>query len=463
MGLFAISQIILAYSLLSCLVITPSQCFSQQSLSSRNTYVPRVSILQKKNGKTTSIFASSETSENTQNTNPFKKIFDSILSPSKTVLVPVETEEQKRIRLELERRQELADAENRRAVQTKEDAIPYLLLLSIQFLPLVSTDRAVGIFYLFGIALGTVYVGGRQEVITPAEQVKKENALVAPIFASFSILILYALLKSGIDPTALYAFGVSAFGVIAISDIGVPLLRNLLPASFSSTEIEVPEKVANKLQLDPPTLPLDGLTTLVIGILCTALYWSPIAMEQKFLLSNFIAWALAMTSLGSISLGSFQTAVILLSGLFFYDIFWVFGTDVMMTVATKIEAPIKFIYPAPPNIDGSIRAYPFSVLGLGDIVIPGLFVRFMGVMDKELKPEKISYLNAGTIAYGVGLASCFIVNEITHAGQPALLYLDPACIGSALACGAVNGQLEKVWNFEETQQSQPSDSIEIEL
>lgn len=159
MGLFAISQIILAYSLLSCLVITPSQCFSQQSLSSRNTYVPRVSILQKKNGKTTSIFASSETSENTQNTNPFKKIFDSILSPSKTVLVPVETEEQKRIRLELERRQELADAENRRAVQTKEDAIPYLLLLSIQFLPLVSTDRAVGIFYLFGIALGTVYVG----------------------------------------------------------------------------------------------------------------------------------------------------------------------------------------------------------------------------------------------------------------------------------------------------------------
>lgn len=109
-----------------------------------------------------------------------------------------------------------------------------------------------------------------------------------------------------------------------------------------------------------------------------------------------------MTSLGSISLGSFQTAVILLSGLFFYDIFWVFGTDVMMTVATKIEAPIKFIYPAPPNIDGSIRAYPFSVLGLGDIVIPGLFVRFMGVMDKELKPEKISYLNAGTIAYGVG-------------------------------------------------------------
>lgn len=42
-----------------------------------------------------------------------------------------------------------------------------------------------------------------------------------------------------------------------------------------------------------------------------------------------------------------------------------------------------------------------------------------------------------------------MVNEITGAGQPALLYLDPACIGSALAAGAANGQLKQVWNFEE--------------
>jgi hypothetical protein len=42
-----------------------------------------------------------------------------------------------------------------------------------------------------------------------------------------------------------------------------------------------------------------------------------------------------MVSLGAISLGSFQTGAILLAGLFCYDVFWVFGTDVMMTVATK--------------------------------------------------------------------------------------------------------------------------------
>ena len=45
--------------------------------------------------------------------------------------------------------------------------------------------------------------------------------------------------------------------------------------------------------------------------------------------------------------------------------------------------------------------------------------------------------------------ACFAVNEVTHSGQPALLYLDPACVGSALALGAANGQLGEVWNFKE--------------
>lgn len=168
-----------------------------------------------------------------------------------------------------------------------------------------------------------------------------------------------------------------------------------------------------------------------------------------------LAWSLAMTTLGAVSLGSFQTASILLAGLFFYDIFWVFGTDVMMTVATKVEAPVKFLFTAPPppvDSNAPIREYNFSVLGLGDVVIPGLFVRFMSKLDSVLQPAStLSYFNSATLAYALGLGVCFAVNEITHAGQPALLYLDPACIGSALVCGAVNGQLQDVWTFEEEQ------------
>ena len=205
-------------------------------------------------------------------------------------------------------------------------------------------------------------------MIDAPEKVSKQNALYAPVGASVAIGGLYLLLKNGIDITSLYAVAVTIFGALCISDIGVPLLRNVLPSvDFATAEIELPESIAKKLDVD--RVPIDGLITLGLGLLCSVAYWTPVALENKFLISNFIAWALGMVSLGAISLGSFQTGAILLAGLFCYDVFWVFGTDVMMTVATKVEAPVKFLYTAPPS--DTPKDYPFSVLGLGDVVIPG--------------------------------------------------------------------------------------------
>jgi minor histocompatibility antigen H13 len=40
-------------------------------------------------------------------------------------------------------------------------------------------------------------------------------------------------------------------------------------------------------------------------------------------------------------IGNFKNGFMLLALLFFYDIFFVFGTDVMLTVAKGIDAPIK--------------------------------------------------------------------------------------------------------------------------
>ena len=83
------------------------------------------------------------------------------------------------------------------------------------------------------------------------------------------------------------------------------------------------------------------------------------------------------------------------------------------------------------------------------VVIPGLFVRFMSKVDQVLRPKNLSYFNVATGAYAFGLMACFAANEIYHNGQPALLYLDPSLVGSALACAAANNQLDEVWNFEE--------------
>ena len=117
-----------------------------------------------------------------------------------------------------------------------------------------------------------------------------------------------------------------------------------------------------------------------------------------------------------------STGLILLGGLFFYDIFWVFGTDVMITVAKSFEAPIKLVFPQDilengklsslyaqqqqfhyrkvgMNINvrslfgsffpGPLEANNFAMLGLGDIVIPGIFIALLLRFDLSRDTKKV--------------------------------------------------------------------------
>ena len=240
-----------------------------------------------------------------------------------TVTESIDTEEEKLKQLKIERLAEIEAGEIRRQQRVSEDKLAYLFIFLLQFLPLFPIEKA-SILYFFGLAVTTVYLGGRQEVIDVPEKISNKSALYAPVFASVSIGLLYCLLKIGIDPTSLYAIGVTLFGALALSDVGVPILRNIFPQyDFSNAEVEVPKGLAKLLDLDKPSLPVDGLITLGIGVFCALIYWTPIALEQKFLVSNVIAWALGMVSLGAISLGSYQTGALFLGGLFCYDVFWV--------------------------------------------------------------------------------------------------------------------------------------------
>eukprot|EP00569_Conticribra_weissflogii_P002452 CAMPEP_0171343084 /NCGR_PEP_ID=MMETSP0878-20121228/16215_1 /TAXON_ID=67004 /ORGANISM="Thalassiosira weissflogii, Strain CCMP1336" /LENGTH=217 /DNA_ID=CAMNT_0011845943 /DNA_START=31 /DNA_END=680 /DNA_ORIENTATION=+ len=100
-------------------------------------------------------------------------------------------------------------SERLRQRRVSQDKLPYLFLLCLQFLPLLPrSDRLVSVLYFFGLAVATVYLGGRQEVLAPPERVSRENALYAPVAASAAIGGLYVLLKSGVDPTAVYAVAV---------------------------------------------------------------------------------------------------------------------------------------------------------------------------------------------------------------------------------------------------------------
>lgn len=66
--------------------------------------------------------------------------------------------------------------------------------------------------------------------------------------------------------------------------------------------------------------------------------------------------------------------MILLWLLFIYDIIMVFRSSMMVTVATNLDVPIKLKI---PNGDR------MSILGLGDIVIPGVLISWALKFDLD--------------------------------------------------------------------------------
>uniref|UniRef100_A0AAV1UMH8 Uncharacterized protein n=1 Tax=Peronospora matthiolae TaxID=2874970 RepID=A0AAV1UMH8_9STRA len=120
----------------------------------------------------------------------------------------------------------------------------------------------------------------------------------------------------------------------------------------------------------------------------------------------------------------------LLCGLFFNDIFWVFGTDVMVTIATSLDALIKLIFPCKFATD--TKKQKSSILGLGDIVISGismaLLLRFDAnranvTSNDQSLPKPFFHVNM--LCYVLGLVATVAVMYFFDAAQPALLYLVP--------------------------------------
>lgn len=99
----------------------------------------------------------------------------------------------------------------------------------------------------------------------------------------------------------------------------------------------------------------------------------------------------------------------------------------MVKVATSLDAPIKILWP---------KSYLFAVergftmLGLGDIVVPGMFVSTALRYDLSKSAHKDPrqrfskpFFSAALSAYALGLTTTMVVMHTFGAAQPALLYL----------------------------------------
>ncbi|KEH35986.1 signal peptide peptidase-like protein [Medicago truncatula] len=121
----------------------------------------------------------------------------------------------------------------------------------------------------------------------------------------------------------------------------------------------------------------------------------------------------------------------------------------MVSVAKSFDAPIKLLFPTADS------ARPFSMLGLGDIVIPGIFVALALRFDVS-RGRKPQYFKSAFLGYTFGLVLTIVVMNWFQAAQPALLYIVPAVIGFLAAHCIWNGEVKQLLEFDESKTADSS-------
>jgi signal peptide peptidase-like protein 2B len=234
--------------------------------------------------------------------------------------------------------------------------------------------------------------------------------------------------------------------------------------------------------------------------------WLTVAFTVRHPESNTFFWitqnvmgaCMCIMFLSVIKLNSIRVASILLVVAFAYDIFFVFitplifkGESVMITVATsggppKADPSWCEKYPDDVNCQGGdplpmLFTIPrlgdymggASLLGLGDIVLPGLLLSFAARLDAaKLLLGVIAGGNGSTtaytcredecwgafricnggyfaplvVAYAVGLFMANTAVYLMNMGQPALLYLVPCCLGTIGYMGWRRHELSELWH-----------------
>ncbi len=193
----------------------------------------------------------------------------------------------------------------------------------------------------------------------------------------------------------------------------------------------------------------------IICFACSGFAGYHYIITKNWIINNVFGVSFCLMGIKMIGLSKYQTGAIMLIGLFFYDIFWVFGSksvfgsNVMVTVAKGVEAPIKLMFPRGQNGCGDLE---FSMLGLGDIVVPGLFIAFLAKFDVtrvEKGPLSMcNYLNITMVAYCLSIVTTVVVMLFFNAAQPALLYIVPFILISSMLTAVAFGEVKQLMDFE---------------
>ncbi|XP_030087255.1 signal peptide peptidase-like 2B isoform X3 [Serinus canaria] len=251
---------------------------------------------------------------------------------------------------------------------------------------------------------------------------------------------------------------------------------------------------------------------LLLAVFCisVSVVWGIFRNEDQWawVLQDALGIAFCLYMLKTIRLPTFKGCTLLLLVLFVYDVFFVFitpfltktGESIMVEVAagpsdsaTHEKLPMVLKVPRLNSSPLALCDRPFSLLGFGDILVPGLLVAYCHRFDIQVQSSRV-YFVACTIdidrqwrlsgwmktgaqgckkkrrqrgdsvashsclmgdcredrealptAYGIGLLVTFVALALMQMGQPALLYLVPCTLLTSLVVALWRRELAMFW------------------
>ncbi|XP_044058315.1 signal peptide peptidase-like 2A isoform X1 [Siniperca chuatsi] len=223
-----------------------------------------------------------------------------------------------------------------------------------------------------------------------------------------------------------------------------------------------------------------SVRSLILAAVCisVSVVWGVYRNEDRWIwiLQDLLGIAFCLNFMKTISLSNFKICVILLSLLLVYDVFFVFitpfftknGVSIMVQVAlgpdasgektqgNMVEVPAEPQTPSEklpvvmrvPRFSAwaqNLCGMQFSILGYGDIIVPGLLVAYCSRFDVWINSSKKIYFISCCIAYLLGMIATFAVMLLSGMGQPALLYLVPFTLIISAVVAGCRGEMRQFW------------------
>ncbi|KAJ8247833.1 hypothetical protein GJAV_G00251050 [Gymnothorax javanicus] len=223
-----------------------------------------------------------------------------------------------------------------------------------------------------------------------------------------------------------------------------------------------------------------SVRSLVLAALsvAVAVVWGVYRNEDRWIwiLQDFLGVVFCLNFMKTINVSNFKVCVILLSLLLLYDVFFVFitpfftpnGQSIMVQVAlgpgstgeksdgNMVEVPAEPTAPSEklpvvmrvPRFSAwaqNLCGMQFSILGYGDIIVPGLLVAYCHRFDVWTSSPKKIYFVSCTIAYFFGMIVTFAVMILSKMGQPALLYLVPFTLLTSAVVAWQRKEMRPFW------------------